>query len=258
MPTDYDRVAPGYDRRYELHDYGGIRSAIADAIGPTTGKRVLEVGCGTGRWLAELAAAGADVAGLDASAEMLARARKVVEGDLQLGVAERLPWAASTFDAVLYVNALHHFAGPGEAIGEAARVLRPGGRFLSFGLDPGESSDSWYLYDFFPEALAYDRDRYPTAAARTRWLRAAGLSDITITIAERLETSLSLAEAERAGVLERSFTSQFDGISESAYAAGRERIQAAADSDPSFRLVANLVIYATAARKPGRPSSPAC
>lgn len=250
MPTDYDAVAATYDRRYELYDYDGIGASIADILGPAGGMRVLEVGCGTGRWMARLAARGCEVAGLDASAKMLARARDVVQGDLQLGVAEDLPWEASTFDAVLLVNALHHFSDPGRAIDEAARVLKLGGTFLSFGLDPHEPGDRWYLYDFFPQALSYDRGRYPSAAARTRWLVSAGLSGVAVTIAERLSTSMSLAEAERAGVLERSFTSQFDGLSDAEYADGRERIEAAAARDPALRLVADLAIYATAARNP--------
>lgn len=250
MSTNYDAVAPSYNRRYELHDYGGIRSAIADVIKPCAGKRVLEVGCGTGKWLSEVAALGCDVAGLDPSAEMLARAQAVFGADLRLGVAERLPWANSTFDAVLYVNALHHFSDPGGAIREAARVLRAGGRLLSFGLDPSEAKDCWYMYDFFPQTATYDRGRYPTAATRSRWLEMAGLSEIVVMVAERIVTSMSLSEAERAGVLERSFTSQFDGISDSEYATGRRRLEAAAADDPSFRLIADLVIYATAAQKP--------
>jgi SAM-dependent methyltransferase len=252
MPTNYDEVASSYDRRYEVHDYRGIRAAITDVVATRPGTRVLEVGCGTGKWLAELAAADCVVAGLDSSSEMLDRARSIVDAELRLGVAEQLPWEASTFDAVLYVNALHHFADPAEAICEAARVLRPCGKLLSFGLDPSASRDRWYLYDFFPGALAYDRGRYPTADARGRWLRLAGFTDITVTVGEHLRASMSLPEADRAGVLEHSFTSQFDGLSESEYEAGRNALKAAADSAPSFRLVADLVIYATTARKPPR------
>ena len=250
MPTNYDAVAPAYDRRYELYEYSGIRSAIASVIQPAAGVRVLEVGCGTGKWIAELAASGCDVAGLDPSEEMLARAREVVAGDLRVGTAERLPWDASTFDAVVWVNALHHFSEPVAAIQEAFRVLRPRGVLLSFGLDPHVSNDRWYVYDFFPPSLAYDRDRYPSAEARTGWLQAAGFSDIAVSVGERVKTSMSLVEAEPAGVLERSFTSQFDALSESEYRAGRNRIEAAAQHDSSFRLVADLVIFVTTATKP--------
>jgi ubiquinone/menaquinone biosynthesis C-methylase UbiE len=69
--VNYDEVAREYDRRYELHDYPGIRLSIVTRIEGTRRPRVLEVGCGTGKWLRLLASVGCEVAGVDPSDEML-------------------------------------------------------------------------------------------------------------------------------------------------------------------------------------------
>jgi len=247
--TNYDVIASAYDRRYAIHDYPGVRATLLRSIESSTPRRVLEVGCGTGRWLALLASAGCQMAGIDPSREMLARAATRVAGDLRQGVAERLPWGETSFDAVVYVNALHHCSEPDVAVLESTRVLRPGGRLISIGLDPHAHTDEWYLYDFFPDALTYDRARFPSASMRTGWLRAAGLTDLSVTTAEDLRASMSYAEARRRGVLERSFTSQFTAVSDAAYAVGLQRLETAAE-DPAFRLVANLRLYATEGTKP--------
>jgi len=101
---DYDKIARDYDRRYEIHPYPGIRSAILAAIDRTEHPHVLEVGCGTGKWLAEFASAGCDVAGVDPSREMLRRAPAKVRGDLRQGSAEALPWGDALFGVGFYIN----------------------------------------------------------------------------------------------------------------------------------------------------------
>jgi SAM-dependent methyltransferase len=248
--VDYDTVAKQYNRRYELHDYPGIRSAIRAVVERIDGNRVLEVGCGTGRWIAELSRTGLDVAGIDPSEQMLSQAREIVTGDLRRGVAEDLPWLEASFDAVLYINSLHHIVAPLVALRETFRVLRPGGRVLSIGLDPHEPGDQCYVYEFFPEALILDRQRFPSCARRMDWMRTAGFTEVALGVAEHLQSSRSFEQALADGVLERSFTSQLTAISDAQYAAGMGRLRSAVALDPEIRLTVSLTLYATEARKP--------
>lgn len=113
------------------------------------GESVLDAGCGTGSLAiaarTRVGNAGM-VKGIDASPEMIARARRKaeragVEAEFQVGVVERLPFADGTFDVVLSTVMLHHL--PDEArkkcIAEIGRVLKPGGRFLA--IDFGGAAD---------------------------------------------------------------------------------------------------------------------
>jgi SAM-dependent methyltransferase len=102
---------------------------------PLAGRRILDVGCGAGQWLADFETWGADRAGL-AGIDLLearieaARARLTPGADVRVGDASRLPWPAGQFDVVLqstvFSSILDHTMRTAVA-GEMARVLAPGG-----------------------------------------------------------------------------------------------------------------------------------
>jgi SAM-dependent methyltransferase len=249
-PVDYNEVAPEFDRRYALYDYPGIQKCLLELVSDHERVRVLEVGCGTGKWLSLLASAGCEIAGIEPSDQMLALARARVDGDLQQGAAEALSWPDAWFDCVISVNALHHFADPVRALQESFRVLRPGGRLLSVGLDPHQRTGRWYIYEYFPAALAADLARFPSREQRTSWLRNAGFDEIIVRVVEHLQFTVPFNQAVQDGVLERSFTSQLGLLSAEQYAAGMQRIRESAEKDAAFMLEVDLDLYSTVARKP--------
>jgi ubiquinone/menaquinone biosynthesis C-methylase UbiE len=112
-----------------------VEGAIRRALG--TGKlgRLLDIGTGTGRML-ELFGPGASQAiGIDRSSEMLRLARVKLEAagiacSLRQGDISALPLADGVADTVIIHQVLHYAHSPATAIGEAARVLAPGGRLL--------------------------------------------------------------------------------------------------------------------------------
>lgn len=96
------------------------------------GKDVVDIGCGGGGLVRELAGAGARVTGIEISAEQLAPALAADPdgvGRYLVGRAEQLPLDDASMDVAIFMRALHHVPPPGltEALREAARVLRPGG-----------------------------------------------------------------------------------------------------------------------------------
>jgi SAM-dependent methyltransferase len=103
--------------------------AVADAVDVRPGTRVLDVGCGSGEFLALARSRGAAVSGIDAAEGMIAVARRAVpDGDLRVGPIEALPWDDDAFDVVTGFNAFHFAADLVGALGEARRVARTGGR----------------------------------------------------------------------------------------------------------------------------------
>jgi SAM-dependent methyltransferase len=100
-------------------------------LGP--GRLALELGCGTGLFLEQVARSGAAVTGLDLSAELLAQARARCAGlphaRLVRGNAEQTAFPAASFDVVYGSSVLHHL-DTAAAAREVARLLRPGGRLV--------------------------------------------------------------------------------------------------------------------------------
>ncbi len=105
---------------------------VAEAAQLAPGEKVLDVACGTGVLACEAAkrvGPSGSVAGLDRNDRMLAVARrKAPDADWRCGQAEALPFADSSFDAVISQFGLMFFEDRAKALTEMWRVLRPGGR----------------------------------------------------------------------------------------------------------------------------------
>ena len=124
--ASYERIAETFA---PIHD----RVVAALEIGP--GARVLDVACGTGGVALRAARAGADVVGIDISADQLAKARRAAGSEglaiqFDEGDCQQLPYADAAFDAV--VSAFGAIFAPDHerAAAELARVCRPAGRLV--------------------------------------------------------------------------------------------------------------------------------
>ena len=92
--------------------------------------KLLDVGCGAGRFARMAADRGAEVAGIDATPEFVEIARsRVLDGDFRVGDMQALPWDDESFDVVTGFNSFFIAGDMGAALREARRVLRPGGWF---------------------------------------------------------------------------------------------------------------------------------
>jgi ubiquinone/menaquinone biosynthesis C-methylase UbiE len=243
-PVDYDNVAPSYDRRYERNRYDGVCATIQDFVGGVSSTHILEVGCGTGHWLAELSNRGfRGILGLDVSAGMLRRAR-VAAPDARLirAGAHQLPFADACLSRVFCVNALHHFADPQAFMRECHRVLQPDGGVLTIGLDPHAGGDRWWVYDFFPAALAADQRRYLSTVTIRDWLAATGFTKPATSVAEHIAGETPFDKAEAQGFFDRHATSQLMVIEDADYERGIDRLLA--ERPP---LLSDVRLYATTA-----------
>lgn len=116
------------------------------------GKHILEVGCGKGNEIVQLAKRGAACVGLDFSeSAMELMQQRLAKESLNLplvrGDARHLPFQAGTFDLVYSQGVLEHFTQPGEVLQEQYQVLREGGIVVV------ELPNKWTLYTIYKKIL---------------------------------------------------------------------------------------------------------
>lgn len=198
----FDTIADRYDLITVLLSFGLDRRwkiRLADLADIRPGTRALDLACGTGDIAFEVARRGAHATGLDLTHRMLALGRRKPESALTSrfvqGDMMALPFPAASFDVVTTGYGVRNVPRIEPALGEIARVLRPGGLFLSLDFDrPANAlirgvylgyltvvgaTLGWVLhgdpdtYRYIPASLA----RYPGSGGVSTMLEAAGFHD---------------------------------------------------------------------------------
>lgn len=138
----YDLSAPFYDdwswqRFWRAHEYPAVRNIIERfRRGRGAPFTLLDVGCGTGWYLEQLAPVYDEAVGIDLSPGMLAVARhRLRKPRLRQADARAVPFPPQRFDAVICTRVLSHLPQVGPAIREMRRVLAPGGLLLLSDVD---------------------------------------------------------------------------------------------------------------------------
>ena len=147
-------LGPTYQRYATLLSYGQDprwRRFLVSRVEAGPGDRILDVATGTGAVARELVRQkGCTVVGVDQSAEMLAEAARVSNGNIGLveASAESLPFEDGEFDGLTFTYLLRYVDDPEATLRELVRVLRPGGSIagLEFGLPAGIWRAAWELH----------------------------------------------------------------------------------------------------------------
>lgn len=154
---DYSRQALAYDSTRGASP--SVLEPLMKALSGAPGRRLLDVGGGTGNYALALERDGWEATVLDRSPEMLAQARakglRAVAGD-----AEALPFAPCSFDAVMLVSMLHHVERPESALAEARRVLVAGGRLALLVFAREEIAGS-FIPEYFPSSRRWLEETHP-------------------------------------------------------------------------------------------------
>ena len=138
---------------------------VAERLGPLRGLRVVDVGCGTGRWAAYACERGAMAIGVDACEEMLRIAfrKPSIAHRLILAEASSLPLRDSAADLALCSFALSYFSNPTLALSEMSRVTRSGGRLVVSDLHRAALQAGWRrTFRFGDEVYELEHFSHPT------------------------------------------------------------------------------------------------
>jgi len=221
VTTGFDGRAARYE---ELRPIDESWWEVFDALvrlGRLRGRRVLEVGCGTGRLAQALEERElARVWAVDASGAMVARAKELGV-NARVGRAEALPFKAGWFDGLVMRMVLHLLDRP-RALEQAARVLAPGGRLAIASEDPDTFDEVWFAR-FFPSVPEIDRSRFPGPEALRLELAAAGFESVEI---ERLRQHRRQTREHAVDLIRSKGFSTFDLLDPAEYEEGLTRAEA--------------------------------
>jgi ArsR family transcriptional regulator len=174
----FERIASVWDEERSLHAAADtVEAAIDAALGDEPLGRVLDVGTGTGRMVQLLAPRAERTVGLDSSHSMLSVARAnlqragVADWELRQGDVHSPPLEPASFDLVVIHQVLHYLDDPARALGEAARLVAPGGRLLVVDFAP-------HQHDFL-RAAAHRRLGFPRDLL-VDWFADLGLATTTV------------------------------------------------------------------------------
>ncbi len=244
--VDYDKIAHLWDaqpfrsKSLDSQLVAFIRERASDM--PI---RLLDIGCGTGSQLIanRAGAPDAQMVGTDQSLGMLRQARaKAPEIAWVRANAAALPFAAASFDFIGCQFAFHHFRDKAGMLGEALRLLCPGGRFVLRNMCPEECAD-WLCYEYFPAARAADlRDFWPVAMLLAA-MDATGLAAVAVEY-EHIRFEQNLADWLD-HVRHRYTCSQLETIPDAAYAAGVRRLESEVADPTAPRSRADHLCLAT-------------
>jgi ubiquinone/menaquinone biosynthesis C-methylase UbiE len=167
--------------------------AVEKALQPLQGQKVLDIGCAKGNFSRLLYASGAHVTGIDISAELLKQAETLSPKiEFKYGSMTKIPYLAQSFDSAICIEVIEHVPQVSEAIAEAARVLKPGGKLVIIDKNMAGLHPVW-LYPVAIEKSWQERRgawMYPKEAPfQERWFTAGGLKKELLRSFSKVEVS---------------------------------------------------------------------
>jgi SAM-dependent methyltransferase len=179
----HDREVARFVERYEqlardpyasTFTYGRKRidDVVGHLVGPAAGRRLLDVGCGVGFQLRQLAVRGFRAFGIEPARAMARVAATGATGRVAIADGRALPLRDGSMDVVLCVEVLRYLPDPRSILCEASRVLRPGGLVVLTAV-PRWSLDGYALWNAVDQALGLGRTAIRQSFFSQRSLRCA-------------------------------------------------------------------------------------
>jgi SAM-dependent methyltransferase len=157
---DYSRQAQRYDETRGPSP--SVLEPLRAALQGCPGRRLADIGGGTGNYALALQREDWQPIVIDRSAEMLARAADKGLRNVQAD-AQKLPFDDGAFDGALMISMLHHVEDRWAAMAEARRIIRPGGRLVLMVFTREDAETLWIL-DYFPSSRSWMEATHPPRA----------------------------------------------------------------------------------------------
>ena len=233
--ADYSKIASFYDKAHVMRESNITLwiNLISKYGNVSSGTKLLDLGCGTGRFCLPMAVdLGVSVTGADSSPAMLEKAQNKDTAGLvrwEHQDAESLTFPDESFNVVFMSHLLHHLDTPQQALNECERILiSPGVILIRYGAIEQIRDD--YRHVFFDETLEIDEARTPSVTQVEEWLRQAGFASVRSTEVRQktFENSMEMLEATS-----HKLTSVLTMISEQAFSEGLNKLTAYVEANPN-------------------------
>jgi SAM-dependent methyltransferase len=240
----WDKARPLYDRNMEL-----CLNLIAKQAGSRNQIKLLDLGCGTGRFAIPFAnQLGYSVTAIDNSKEMIEKAKQkdadssvvwLVQDVTNLAIGE------SAFDVIFMSHLLHHLDNPQALIKKCYQILKPNGVIINrYGALEHIQHDPEHR--FFPETIKLDKMRCPTIKRVEVWFQKAGFTEVESEIV--VQPTYTSGE-DRLSKVKLKSTSVLTLINQSAFKEGLESFEKYVSQNPSDPWLLNDYMTITAGHK---------
>lgn len=246
----YSKIAGNYDGRYKQQPMARTLAFLKRIIASGKYKRILEVGCGTGYWISELASGNNFTAGLDISKEMISNLKLKNQNVFPIvASSEYLPFKQNVFDFIFLVNAIHHFTDKQKFIEDVRANISAGGKLTIIAADILHPEYYWYIYDYFKSTFEFDSGRIPSPKLLVNWMREAGFNDIQLDCTDTIEFSLKGKEVFNDHFINKTGNSTLAQLSDEHYNEGLAKIKNKMEIDPAAEFKSKIIFTAVTGTK---------
>lgn len=249
IKTNYNEIASTYDERYKVNYLKAVEQSLLHIASENNVQKILEAGCGTGRWIKSLHKLNKKLFGLDYSIEMLKIAKDAIDifGFLNAD-ASNLPFNNNSFDLIFCINAIHHFPDKKKFFSDAAFCLNVNGVLCIYSVDP-HIDKNWYVYDYFDGVYENDLMRFPSLSETKNYCAMFNLQVEEQILVERVYNSRTGEEVFSDEFLKKNMNSQLANLTDEEYSNGIKKIKQKIVHHPNNKFITEINFYLTKARK---------
>lgn len=249
--TDYNSIARSYNERYTVNYLRKIEDSLLKISSDESIFSILEVGCGTGRWLNAIYDLNKNVFGLDYSFKMLSVATENNKNiNLVNADASFVPFRDESFDMIFCINAIHHFPDKEAFFQNAYNLLRNNGIVCIYGVDPHIDKD-WYVYEYFDKVYENDLKRFPSLKTLTNLCHKYNFKIAEQIVVEKIYIDKIGKDVFSDPFIKKNMNSQLANLSDEEYQSGIEKIKQQIKNNPETSFLTDIKFYLTKAIKKG-------